>query len=343
MINRFLIFLGIILISNFILAQNLGLVYDKATHFQIVNNNDSIDFIVIDKDFKTKKPVFLYCQGSQPKPLFIRLKDGRVFMFGGGISNFDINKIKEQYHLVVISMPKTPLYAPKNHLNENWNYVPDTMHKSRLSMAFMRADYIENYVERANSVIDYLKKQLWVDNSKLVVVGHSQGAKIATLLTSQNKSITHLGLFSANMYGRIDQRIREQRAFAESGKKTWEQAIEGMNHYYEFWKLANNADTLKKYPQFIAWKSFSDPMIDELVSISIPIYLTYGTEDITADLCDLVPLEFIKNHKNNLTVKRHIGLEHNFFEKSNNGRVDRSKKHWPEVMNAFVEWTIEKD
>ena len=66
--------------------------------------------------------------------------------------------------------------------------------------------------------------------------------------------------------------------------------------------------------------------------------MVYGTEDRSADLCDMVPLFFIEKDQNNLTLKRYIGLEHNFFEVSENGRANHEKGHWEEVMQGFVKW-----
>jgi len=262
-----------------------------------------------------------------------------VFMFGGGISNFDKATIREHYHLVVISMPKTPFYSDINHLNKSLCYIPDTSKKHVFKQDYLKADYVENYLLRANIVLNYLSKQEWVDNNKLVVAGHSQGAIVATLLASSNKKITHLGLFAYNPYGRIDQMIRQERKRAENGKQTWEQANENIDYWTNYWEKANNPTLRKEHPEFIAWYSFSNPTIDELLTIDIPIFLSYGTNDITSDLCDLLPLKFIKKGKNNLTIKRKIGLEHNFFEVSENGTPNHKKPHWVEVMNEFVEWT----
>jgi len=73
-----------------------------------------------------------------------------------------------------------------------------------------------------------------------------------------------------------------------------------------------------------------------------PIYLVSGTEDIVAELNDLAPLYFIRNHKNNLTIKRYYNLEHNYFEVQNDGRPDYKKPHWKDVMTDFLAWTLEQ-
>ena len=55
-----------------------------------------------------------------------------------------------------------------------------------------------------------------------------------------------------------------------------------------------------------------------------------------------MPFYFIRENKDNLTIRRYINLEHNFFEVDENGLTDWNKPHWIEVMNEFVKWTNEK-
>lgn len=341
MSKTFRIIILILLSSNSVFSQKMEIIDNKAIHFELTREKDTIDFIVVDTVLTKRKPIFLFCQGSMPMPLFIKMRNNSLFMFGGGISNFDIKSITKYYHLVVISMPKTPLIASLKHLNKSYCYIPDTTKQQQFKKEYYLADYMENYVERANLVLNYLKKQAWVDSSNLIVAGHSQGAKIATVLTSINKDITKVGLFGLNPFGRIDQMIRQERKYAESGAKTWGEAEKRMNYWYKFWGKANDKELVKKQPQYIAWKSFSKPTINQLLEIEVPIYITYGTKDITSDLCDLIPILFISKGKENLTLKRQIGLEHNFFGVKENGRADHNKRHWKDVMNEFIEWTLE--
>lgn len=42
------------------------------SHFQLKTKNDIIDFVVADTTLTEVKPILLFCQGSQPVPLFIR-------------------------------------------------------------------------------------------------------------------------------------------------------------------------------------------------------------------------------------------------------------------------------
>lgn len=237
-------------------------------------------------------------------------------------------------------MPKTPVIVNEKNLNESYCYIPNPKQPDEFDKDYVKSDYLENYENRAEIVLKFLRKQNWVDNSKLVVAGHSQGSKVATLIALNNKQVTSLGLFGANPFGRIDQNIRDYRKSAESKQMTWEEADERIEQTYEMFKDSYDEKILMENPNLLAWKSFSRPLINDWLKIKIPTYLAYGTNDIASDLCDLVPLFYIQNSKTNLTYKRYLNLEHNFFEVKENGRANYEKEHWREVMNEFIKWTL---
>ena len=87
-------------------------------------------------------------------------------------------------------------------------------------------------------------------------------------------------------------------------------------------------EAVNKNPYLLAWKSFSRPLINDWLKIEIPTYLAFGTSDIASDLCDLVPLFYIQNAKTNLTFKRYLNVEHNFFEVDQQGKVNYEKENY---------------
>ncbi|TDE42708.1 hypothetical protein E0I26_12655 [Flavobacterium rhamnosiphilum] len=321
-------------------GQNLNIINNQAIQFSLKQKNDTIDFILVDTKTDEKKPIFLFCQGSLPMPLFVKPEKGKMWMIGGGITNFDLNELKKSYHLIVISMPKTPVIVNEKNLNKSYCYIPNPNEPDEFDKEYVKSDYLENYENRAKEVLKFLRKQKWVNNSKLIVAGHSQGSKVATLIALNNENVTNLGLFGANPFGRIDQNIRDYRKSAESKEITWEEADEQIEKTYQMYRDSYDEDILNKNPYLLAWKSFSRPLINDWLKIKIPTYLAYGTNDIASDLCDLVPLFYIQNSKTNLTYKRHLNLEHNFFEVNENGRANYEKEHWKAVMNEFIKWTL---
>lgn len=324
--------------NNWSNGQTGVILENKVTHFAIEQEKDTIDFIIVDTILNEKKPIFLWCQGSLPVPLFCEVENSEYYFVGGGIPNFDYNRIVKDFHLVVISMPKTPVLAKKENLNNHFQYVTNSNQPNQFLTEYVEADYLDNYVLRAKTVLNFLKEQKWVSNEKLVVAGHSQGTKIAAKIAVNDNSVSHLGLFAANPFGRIDQFVRQARLDAQLGIITWEKADSIMNELYESYKQMNNIEYQKKHPSWKAGKTFSETFYDDWLTLDIPIYLTYGTEDISSDLCDLMPLFFIEKGKTNLTLKRHLHLEHNFFEVDEGGRANHERGHWEDVMNEFINW-----
>jgi pimeloyl-ACP methyl ester carboxylesterase len=317
------------------------LINRQALLFQLQTPQDSISFILADTTITDKKPIMLFCQGSLPIPLFVEIESYGWYMLGGGIGNFDLPKLRQYYHVVVISMPHVPAIAAKNQVNAQFHFITDPNQPHSYPRAYVEADYLDRYVQRAVAVLDFLKKQPWVNSSRLVVAGHSQGSKVATKIARQYPGATHLGLFAPNPFGRADQFIRQARIDAQTGVISWEKADSVMQEHYRLFETVHQPDSLAIHPEYQSWNTFSEWFFDDWLQLDQPIYLAYGTEDRISDLCDLIPLFFIKEGKQNLTLKRYLHLEHNFFPVNPNTRQpDYQKPHWPQVMNEFLSWSL---
>lgn len=308
------------------------------SHFQVTLNEDTIDFVVADTSLLEAKPVLLFCQGSQPVPLFIDFGDQRVAPVT--LNNFDLDRMRTNYHVVVISMPKTPVKASLEHLNRSYNYVTDPASEYSYDPAYVAADHLDNYVNRANRVIEFLLQQKWVDASELVVAGHSQGSRVAVGIASSNKHVTKLGLFGYNPLRRVDQAIWAYRKQAQHGEITWQQADSLQQEEYEFYKQVLNDDSVAANPALRSWRSFSTSTVSELSHLKIPVYIAFGSEDNVAEYCDLLPLYFAETNKTDYVLKRYPNLEHNFFPLDEHFRPDYANGMWKEVMNVFVDWSL---
>lgn len=328
----------ITLLSISCFGQKKNSIGNDYTHFQLKFKKDTIDFVVADTSLTIKKPILLFCQGSQPVPLFFDIPGQGIIPVP--LSNFDLTEMKKHYHVVVISMPKTPPIVGLDHLNKSYNYVLDTAEEHSYSPEFAKADYLENYVDRANQVLNYLKKQKWVNSNKIVVAGHSQGSRVAVMIAASNKGVTQLGLFGYNPMRRIDQLVWDQRLKAEKGILTWEEADKNQKELYDLYAVIRDDDSLKVNPNLKSWRSFSTNSMEQLLEIEIPIYVAFGSNDNTANYCDLIPLYFIEKQKSNLTLKRYSNLEHNFFPIKEDGSTDYQNGEWKSVMNAFIQWSL---
>ncbi len=340
--NKILVvFIFSIVCNAQVFSQTSRVINSQVTAFKIQDKANSIEFVVLDTLLNEKKPIFLWCQGSLPIPLFIDFGTEGYYFSGGGVSNFNHSEISEKYHLVIVSMPATPLVANQQELNANFQYIDTTKSDLSFSDEFVKSDYLDNYVSRASSVLKFLQKQKWVDQSELIVAGHSQGCRVAAKLGATNKKITTIGLFSPNPFGRIDQLIRQARVDAEHGKISWRTADSLMNEYYKMYKTSADQNATTNNFSLRSWNSFSETFYDDWLDLKARLYLAYGTEDISSALCDIVPIFFIEDQNENLHLKRYIGLEHNFFPINNQGQINYDNPHWPIVMDEFIEWLEE--
>lgn len=323
-----------------VFAQDLGKIKGiNARHFQLKSKKDSIDFLLINDEIGKKKPVLLFCQGSHPFPLIVSYDDGYKFFPALYAVNYD--QLARDFHLIIISMPKTPVDVNSKSLNHSNMVVRDTAIQNSWTKAFLDANYSENYVNRAKEVITYLAKQKWVDSKRISILGHSQGAKIAVGAAVGNRNVFKVGFFSGNPYGRLDQTFRVLRNSALTGKRPQADVQSEIDRYYKVWEDVVNHpnDRIEKYDfSNRNWISFEKSIMPSLLKLDVPLYVAYGTEDPVAIMCDMIPIEFTTAKKTNLTMKAYVGLEHNFIEVGQDRVIHDDKIHWQEVIDEFAKW-----
>lgn len=321
-------------------TQDLGKVEGlQARHFLLMNHKDSIEFILVNGNIDTVKPVIIFCQGSTPIPLIIRYPEGDKFI--PSLNNFDYQKLSKEFHVIVISMPNTPFEVDIQKLDDNFMYVIDKKKIQDVSPSYLENNYFENYTRRAKKVIEFISKQKWAKKERISIIGHSQGSKIAIKSSVGNKKIYKVAFLGGNPFGVIDQYIRNYRRQADHKEITMKESQDGIEDIYRVWKKVNekpNSIERNFGDADRTWTSFNQPLLEDFLKLDQQVYVGYGTEDVKAILCDLLPIFFIQKHKDNLTIKPYLGLEHNFYELNANRKLDYEKPHWNDVISDLVKW-----
>lgn len=335
LIKRFLLLYALCFVFPHLVGQKV-IPNTAFSSFELKTKQDTISFMVSDTVFSAKKPILLFCQGSLPVPL--------VFQFDGTNfpavwNNFDLTEANKHFYVVSISMPHVPLIVTQKNINASYQYVPDTANPQLFDPLYLKGDYLANYVRRANAVLRFLYKQPWVEPSKTVALGHSQGSRVALALAVSNSSIKQLGLLGNNVHSRMDQIIWDIRHKAERGEITWEEAEQQQKENYAFHAEYQNEGMRKQNTSHNTWYSFSKDYENELTSLKIPVYIAYGSNDPVAQNTDLLPLRFIEAQKFNFQMVRYANCEHNFFPLVE-GKPDYENGKWNEVFNAFVSWSL---
>ncbi len=300
--------------------------------YTLVYEQDSIQYIKIGSDTTTVKPTIIFLQGSLPVPLIIDFKDFKHVNIP-----FKYEELLTDFHLIQISMPRTPIEAEMKNLNSQYCFVTDTSVENSFIKEYLKDNFLDNYVLRTHKVIADLLMKEWVIKEQIHLVGHSQGSKIAAVVASQNENVASVSLLGFNAYGRFDENIRRERNRMRQNQITGEEYLANLDDHFQRWEKINQEPNDYENGN-LQWTSFSINYIPSLLKIEAPIFVGFGTEDISAENCDLLPIVFIENAKSNLIIKPYIGLEHNFF-KIKNGKPDyQSGGHWTEVMSDIKLW-----
>lgn len=291
---------------------------------------DSVQFLVngTGADLQRKKPVFLFIQGSLPNPLL--LYDEHVY----GVFPFKTGAYRDSFHFVVVSKPGIPVIADTRTLDAQMCYKDKAT--GRFPAKYVANNHLDFYVQQHREVLAWLAQQPWVDISKIVVCGGSQGATVAAKLATAEPTITHLIYYSGNPNGRLDEEVRRIQQDVAMGKMSGEKALTKLTEVQQYWAwLYANAestdDTHGDPPKTTV--SFSKPAREYLTQLNIPVLVAFGTADLTAAPCATLPLDFLRKGKTNLTLKIYPNYDHHFFEKKAEGGAQQYR-----LNEAFEEW-----
>ncbi|HTA61538.1 MAG TPA: dienelactone hydrolase family protein [Bacteroidia bacterium] len=328
-------FIVLFFIATQLTAQNKTAASFGFTHLQIMYQGDTVDVLIKSKPGNNQKakPLFFFCQGSQPIPL-IKTDGEKLY----SIFPFTPDSLSNEYHIVIVSKPHVPLIADVKTLTNNFNYIDAKTQKP--PKKYSDKNLLSYYVNRNLYIINYLQKQSYVSKNKLVVAGHSEGSTIAAKMAQQSNKITHLIYASGNPQGRIMAMVARDRAIetdTDSTRYTQDEFVYWQN-------TVNNKNSLNDSlgDTYKATYNFSIPPIQYLLALKIPVLICYGTKDESAPFNDYLHIETIRQKKQNFTYNAYIGLEHNFFPLTKNNKPDYSQYNWNKIATDWQTWAATK-
>jgi hypothetical protein len=136
-----ILYIFTILISGHLFAQNKKPEDYGFRHLQTTFQKDTIDILIKSKkgDENKSKPIFLFCQGSQPQPL-IKYNEQRTY----GVFPFRTDSLENNFHIVIISKPFVPVIADTKNLSKEMCVKdPET---GKFPKKYSDRNYLDYYV-----------------------------------------------------------------------------------------------------------------------------------------------------------------------------------------------------
>ena len=331
------------LLANLVFGQHTVRYLGGYTVFTIPFEGDSVTFAVVagKGELTKKKPIFLFRQGSLPIPLFvINPKNNRPSLTQLPITCYDHET--DQYS-ITIAKPGIPLLVDDGYLDTLFSTRgnPDmTMYPTQ----YLQHNYLDYYVRQTNAVLAFVLKQPWADPKQVVFAGGSEGYGVAIKTAYTNPAVTHLIAISDFLDGRMQGQIREERMKGYTGEYTQAEAQRSVEGLQQPWTAicrdslnttAQGGDPHKTTYSFSHSHNFT-----YLLSLNIPLLIIYGTADVGATSNDILPLEFARRGKTNLTVKAYPNHDHTFYRLTygTNGKVVSKEYNSVAVERDYFEW-----
>ncbi len=297
-----------------------------------------INYHVFRNKIDERKPLLIYLQGSTNFPLFWPHPRG-------GYSNsitLNWNSISDDYHIILISKPHTPLV-------DSLEITPSGRKQYPVQDGYSEKYSLDWRANSGNLVINHALEELSVDSSQIVIWGHSEGSQVAPAVALKNKKVTHVIAMMGNSLNHLYDFILMERLSALNGEKSNDEAQANIDSLYiEFEKIYKDPkSTTKEWfgETYYKWSSFTlNAPIENMLKLDIPILYVAGGNDRHSILnMDYAKLEFLRKGKDNLTYKVFPNCDHFFMET----KIDKSgKKKWidhlDEVNEFTLDWIIKK-
>jgi len=323
----------LILTSHLILFGQKYSELKNYKHYTIVTEKDTIKYhTYAQKPIDSINTIFLFIQGSSAISLYQVKKEKESIVIGTTVP-FDFATIPDNYLFVVISRKGFP-------------FSTEMDKPFPIPQSYFENQTLEYRANQADLVINDLYKKYGEQIDKIIVLGHSEGSDVVAKLGTINKRITHFGYWSGGGNTQFIDFVTFIRKDVDKGNLTEKQAKVKIDSLFNNLKdIMANPNATDKFWQgddnsYKRWSHFSEPPIENLLQIDKPIFVAIGTKDqaVTLESAYLIPVEFIRHKKENLTFKVYPNLDHGFEKELDNGEFE---DHWNDVFQDFLNWINE--
>lgn len=301
----------------------------KFQHFSLLTDNDTLHYHIFSHDLiSDKTQLLVFIHGSGPFPMYTITQENNEKSIVSTVP-FDLEQMPNNVALVMVSKKGIPFSVNTS------DFKPDS--------SYYQNETLDYRVNQYDQVIHHLVQHQFKKATKVMAIGHSEGSDVVAKLGIINKELTHIGFWSgsgATQYNDFALFIRQE---VHEGKINETEAAQKLKLLLEQIALIEqNPEAIDQFwldNTYKRWHSFSEPALQNLLQISIPLFVAIGAQDQAVPVAStlLIPIEFLRFKKTNLTFQLYPNLDHGF--ESVPAENEEAQDHWMSVFKDFIDWT----
>ena len=260
-----------------------------------------------------KLPLALFIQGSGCTSIFRKKDDGTI---SGGYQSVLNTLAKGRVNVMVVEKPEVQFLDFNSHPGQ----AVDCTEK------FNEEHTLDRWAEALNATLNEALGADEVDESRVVVIGHSEGAISAAKLASINRKVTHIGFLSGSGPTQLFDFVRQAQSETEV-KFIYEQ----------FQKIMQAPNEFKQFVwghPFNRWASFMTQTSLELLEARL--FIAHGTKDqaVPIDSFDSLTTDLLRKQRP-FEIMRLEGANHSLNTPEQTPPAGMQK-----VMEHILDWAV---
>lgn len=190
-------------------------------------------------------------------------------------------------------------------------------------------------------LLDVLLSQPAVDASRVVLLGHSEGADVAAAAAAEDPRVTHVAFLSGGGAAQFFDLFVLRRAGMKQAGASPEQIEQSITELEQNMRdILDQPDSEQRHfmgHAYKRWATFAtQPAAENLARCKAKILIGHGSEDTSVPIesFDFLVVELLRRGRTDVTIRRYPGRDHSFNKPGEKPSGDAFMK----VVDEVLEW-----
>ena len=273
-----------------------------------------------------RRPLFVYVEGSGAQSLFVRVGERVAYTLFGVMAK----RYGSRFHVAA---------AEKRGVAFAESAGRGTAEHA--SKEYAEHATLEGRADEVLRLVDALLAEPRVDPSRVMLVGHSEGADVVSAVAAREPRVTHVAFLAGGgptqFFDLLVLKRKELRAQGKSADEI-EEAVAAMEEDYR--RLLRDPDSTEKL--FLGhahrrWSSFClNPPVESLARCEASLFLAHGSADVSVPIesFDFLVVELLRLGREDVYARRYPDRDHSFIPVGSAPGYEG----FFEVVDEFLEW-----